>query len=230
MSVELLAVTVAIVNFIYVVLVSSAFDFEWFDRIEPMLGILITAVAAVELVVRFNPLRISDFTPLTRLNATFDGLAILAALISSIGILLYASDAPMAMELLLTGRAVDIFRVMRFFAMFRDVVRRSADVLPVLIGPCVLVVTTLHVFVYLGMALWGGAVEVGQHGDLVELYDLNNFNSYQEGLVTMFNVLVVNDWHAIAEVFLYADRCSSAFIVMPFFVLGNLVGVSIMLK
>jgi len=41
---------------------------------------------------------------------------------------------------------------------------------------------------------------------------------------------VVNDWHAIAMVFLFATRCSSAFIVYPFFVGANLICVSIMLN
>jgi len=231
MGVELLAVIVAVVNFVYVVLVSASFNNEGFNDMQEPIGCAFTVVAALELVVRFNPLRINDFTPLTRLNTTFDGLALAAALISSIGILLYASGSSMALELILVGRSLDIFRVMRFFSVFRDVVRRSADVLPVLIGPVILVATTIHIFVYIGMALWGGAVEVGQHeNDITPLYDLNNFNSYQEGLVTMFQIMVVNDWHAIADVFLYADRCSSPYIVMSFFVLGNVIGVSIMLK
>lgn len=123
-----------------------------------------------------------------------------------------------------------MIRVMRFFQIFRDVVRRSSDVLPALLGPIILIATMLHVFVYIGIALWGGAIEVGKLKNITPLYDLNNFNSYMEGLVTMFQVLVVNDWHAIAEVFLYADRCSSPRIVYPFFVFGNLIGVSILVN
>lgn len=70
-------------------------------------------------------------------------------------------------------------RVMRFFQIFRDVVRRSSDLLPALIGPLTLVMTMLHVFVYGGMALWGGAIEVGKLGEAITpLYDLNNFNTY----------------------------------------------------
>lgn len=114
---------------------------------------------------------------------------------------------------------------------FRDIVQRSSDVLPALAGPTILVVASIHLFVYLGMALWGGAVDIGAHPGLIEdLYDLNNFNSYAEGAVTMFQVLVVNDWHAVANVFLFAERCSSPYIVFPFFICGNLVGVSIMLN
>ena len=155
MSVELLALVVAIVNFVYVMLVSSSFNYEWFTDIQGVLGCIITVVATLELVVRFNPLRISDFTPLTRLNTTFDGLALLGASISAIGIALLAAGTPNALEFILMGRSVDIFRVMRFFPMFRDIVHRSADVLPVLAGPIVLVLTTLHIFNYVGMLLMG---------------------------------------------------------------------------
>jgi Ion transport protein len=130
------------------------------------------------------------------------------------------------------GRALDMIRVMRFFEIFRDVVRRSSDVLPAMVGPITLVTTMLHFFVYVGMALWGGAIDVGEltEDQITPYYDLNNFNSYLEGLITMFQIMVVNDWHAIAEVFLYAKRCSSPSIVYPFFVIGNLVGVSILLN
>jgi two pore calcium channel protein len=131
------------------------------------------------------------------------------------------------------GRAIDMIRIMRFFQIFRDVVRRSGDVLPALAGPVILVLTTIHVFVYFGMTLWGGAVDVTELANISQLtpmYALNNFNSYTEGLVTVFNILVVNDWHAIAEVFLYANRCSSPFVVYPFFIATILVAVCIILN
>jgi len=232
MSVELIAVMVAILNFAYVLLVSSPFDAEWFSTpMQEEIGGFITLLASFELLIRFNPLRIPDFTPLTRLNATFDGTALLAAFVSCIGIGLYATGRPMSLEFILVGRSIDIIRTLRFFSIFRDIVRRTSDVTPALGGPVTLVISTVHIFVYLGMALWGGAVEVGdQVGEIEDLYDLNNFNSYREGAVTMFQVLVVNDWHAIAEVFLYASRCASTMIVYPFFIISNLIGVSIMLN
>lgn len=97
---------------------------------------------------------------------------------------------PGGVEYILMGRAVDMIRVMRFFQIFRDVVRRSSDVLPALLGPITLVLTMLHFFVYIGMAFWGGAIQVGEltEDEITPLYDLNNFNSYGEGLVTMFQV------------------------------------------
>ena len=268
MSIELMAVVVAMVNFVYVILLTSSFNAGWFVAIELELGALISIVGVAELLMRTNPLRVQNFTPMTRFNGTFDGLAILAALTSCAGtflaiaikapvqdgafgtvvlvcmsnhscvlspntlkgIVLAIMGRPSALEYILMGRAVDMIRVMRFFQIFRDVVRRSSEVVPALLGPIALVMTMLHIFVYIGMAFWGGAIEVGVLDQITPLYDLNNFNSYLEGMVTMFQVLVVNDWHAIAEVFLYASRCSSPSIVYPFFILGNLFGVSILLN
>ena len=267
LSIELTAVIVAMVNFVYVILLTSSFNAGWFVAIELQLGALITIVGVAELLLRTNPLRVQNFTPMTRFNGTFDGLAILAALTSCFGtsftwlylsvfvpirsgfggaypkiasrfflylfptgIVLAILGEPSALEYILMGRAVDMIRVMRFFQIFRDVVRRSSDVVPALLGPIALVLTMLHIFVYIGMAFWGGAIEVGVLDQITPLYDLNNFNSYLEGMVTMFQVLVVNDWHAIAEVFMYANRCSSPIIVYPFFILGNLFGVSILLN
>ena len=76
-----------------------------------------------------------------------------------------------------------------------------------------------------------GAVSVGSHNDvIVPLYDLNNFNNYAAGLLTMFNIFVVNDWQAIAQVYLNADRFFSPYIVYPFFICANLIGVNILLN
>ena len=83
------------------------------------------------------------------------------------------------------------------------------------------------------MTLWGGYIDptvLRSNTILTPLYYLNNFNSYTEGLVTIFNVLVVNDWHAIAEVFLYANKNSSPLLVYPFFVATLCCGVFIMVN
>lgn len=229
--IELVAALVAVSNFIYVILLTSEFEADWFDFITFPAGFLITLLGVLELLVRFNPFRILDYAPTTRLNSTFDGLAAVAATISCYGIYRHFTAGRYTIELLLTGRAIDLIRVMRFFQIFRDVVHRSAVVFPALAGPVALVVSTHHLFVYSGMAIWGGAIQVGEHeGEITPLYDLNNFNSYWEGLVTMFQILVINDWHAIAEVYLYSTSWSSPYIVYPFFVGANLIAVCIMLN
>eukprot|EP00980_Cylindrotheca_fusiformis_P007439 scaffold1533_cov98-Cylindrotheca_fusiformis.AAC.3 len=226
MGVELIAVFVAITNFVYVILLTSEFDFDWFDSAAVSCGSAITLLGLLELVIRFNPLRIPNFAPLTRLNVTFDGIALVGAVVSLSGILCYAAGYhDIATDYILMGRAIDMIRIMRFFQIFRDIVRRSSDVLPAMRGPVILVLTVLHFFVHIGRTLWGGALDeakLAKNAELTPLYYLNNFNSYAKGVVTMFNVFVVNDWHAIAEVFLI---CCGVFIMLnvltAFFVEGK---------
>lgn len=96
------------------------------------------------------------------------------------------------------------------------------DILLAMAGPVLLELATIHMFVCLGMELWGGEVDVNllaRISDLTSLCYLHNFNPYTEGLVMDFNVIVVNDWHAIVEVFLYSNQCSGPTIVVyPFFI------------
>jgi hypothetical protein len=49
-------------------------------------------------------------------------------------------------------------------------------------------------------------------------------------MVTMFNVLIVNDWHAIAQVYTYASWNAEPYIVYPFFIAANLICVNVMLN
>lgn len=124
-----------------------------------------------------------------------------------------------------------MIRVMRLSRIFRFIVKRSGEVLPAIIGPLALVLSSLHFFTYVGMLIWGGAINVGGNNDrITPLYDLNNFNTYLSGLLTMFNIFVVNDWQTIAEVYLGADRCSNPYIVYTFFIGANLIGVCILLN
>lgn len=80
--VEFVAAFVAMTNFVYVILFTSAFHADWFDAITIWLGATITMLGLFELTVRLNPWHVLHFTPITRLNSTFDGLAGLAAAIS----------------------------------------------------------------------------------------------------------------------------------------------------
>ena len=231
--VEILAVLVVCANFIFVsLLTSSRFQAGWLLDSVLAIGSLITLFGIVELGIRVNIWTATYH--MTKLNLIFDGFAVIGALISCYGICISMAGNQGALDYLLTGRAIDMVRTMRFFPMFRDVVERSIDVLPALAGPVFLVFTTIHVFVIIGIGLWGGKIDVedltNNNQNLQPLYCLNNFNSYTEGLVTIFNVLAINDWHEIARVFLSASQHSHPVIVYAYFVVVVLVAVCIMLN
>ncbi|GAX18682.1 hypothetical protein FisN_10Hh105 [Fistulifera solaris] len=226
MTIELAAVLVSMINFVFVIVISSRFHDRSLSITAILMGLGITFAAGAELVIRFNPFRIPDFTPLTRMDTAFDGIALVAASVSFFGFLLliFSANATTAVNCMLIGRALDMVRIMRFFQFFRDLIRRSSEVLFYLVGPSFLVLSTLHVFVYVGMCLWGGNIS----SESYHIYDLNNFNSYQEGIVTMFQVLVVDDWAILAETFLLASRFNSPLIVYTFLMVAYFAGVLVM--
>jgi hypothetical protein len=79
-AVEILSIVVMVVNFIYVML-TSQFQADMFDASAVIVGSFITFAALVELAIRCNPLKMTYF-PMTRLNAIFDALALVGAVVS----------------------------------------------------------------------------------------------------------------------------------------------------
>ena len=204
LGVEIFSATTAVVNFLYVILVTSNLQSQWFLHSEFIMGSFITIFALLEALLRYNPLKFAyRINPMSRLNAILDGTGAVGSLISLLGMVLYAGgNHSSGMELLLTGRAIGMLQGMRFSVWFREVLQRSLYVLPLLSGPIFLVLTTIHVFVCIGMIIWGGTIDVEElsmNENVEPLFYLNNMNSYFEGCITIFNVLVVNDWHQIAK-------------------------------
>lgn len=230
---ELFAAFIAVANLTFVFTVSYSSKSLFWDRTILPIGSIITLMGILEVLLRLDPFRLLPFVPPTRLDRTFDGLALLAGAMSFYGIFLHFTGVHSGakLEFILIGRAIDMMRIVRFFGIFRDIVHRSGDVLPAISGPVLMVFSAVHIFTYAGRILWSGAVDVGAHKDVIDpFYDLNNFDDYLSGMVTMFQVLVVNDWHAIAEVYLHANRCSHPLVVYPFFIGANLFSVSVLLN
>eukprot|EP00934_Nitzschia_sp_Nitz4_P006559 Nitzschia sp. Nitz4//scaffold69_size99277//14106//17060//NITZ4_004620-RA/size99277-augustus-gene-0.9-mRNA-1//-1//CDS//3329556676//6549//frame0 len=231
-GVEMLSLLVTVINFLFVIMLTSQFRARWFKSSVVVAGSLITFFSIMELGMRCDITKMTYF-PMTRLSGFFDSFAAIGAVVSFYGLVSYVAGSDSGLDYLYAGRAIDMIRTMRFFAMFRDVVERSMNVLPALAGPVQLVVATIHGVVTVGMILWGNQIDVddlAQNENVANLYYLNNFNSYCEGLVTVFNVLVINDWHEISNVFLYANRFSQPLIVYPLFVFVVLVAVCIILN
>jgi len=117
-------------------------------------------------------------------------------------------------------------KVYKFVSFFR----RSLKTLPGIVPPMLLLFSTIHVLCYVGMLIWAGSVsdeQSGRGGN--DFYYLNNFNSYSEGLVVLFNILVVNDWHQIALVFTH-KHVGPEWIAYTYFIGVNLFVVNVMLQ
>ena len=160
---------IAIANLIYVLLLSSSLEFLMLANLLIPLGTVIVFCALGEVIIRVRP-----FDCLKELSTSrhifLDSLAIFAALLSLFGLLVHAIDRKNGLQALLLGRALDMIRLLRFSSIFRSIIDRTSDVIPALVGPIALVISSLHIFTYCGMAIWGGAVTIGTEKAILPLY------------------------------------------------------------
>jgi hypothetical protein len=120
----------------------------------------------------------------------------------------------LSIALLVTGRVIDLLRVLRLFSQHREIARRTKQAWLCATGPLVLLVAAMHCIVHVGVALWRNLIVVGSTQGIETFYDVQNFNSIPSGMLTIFNIAIGNDWNAIVAVFL---TISSPTLVYPFF-------------
>jgi len=113
---------------------------------------------------------------------------------------------------------------------FQSLFRKSVtfDGCSIVIGRVLLLITFIHLFTYIGIFIWGRSVQDGRNTDT--LYHLLSFNNYASDVVTMFQVLVVNDWHIIAQVFFVQNSYIRNSLIYPFFISANIICVNLLMN
>ena len=169
---EAFAMFVALANVAYILVASSKFHNSGWDAAVTPIAFVITILGIAELAGRLTVVkifRISDVTA-AQPDIFFDGIAVSAAAISVVGLVMIDLNRNRALDYVFTGRAIDMTRCLRLNKEARDIVKRSTEVLPALLGPVVLIITAMHIFNSVGMAIWRGRVIVGSNPDLVPYY------------------------------------------------------------
>lgn len=87
LAVEAFSIVVTVLNFIYVILLTSTFrSRNNVETREAIVGSIITFLALLEVSIRYNPLNVTCWVnPITRLNAVLDGTALFGGLVSLFG-------------------------------------------------------------------------------------------------------------------------------------------------
>ncbi|CAM9220735.1 unnamed protein product, partial [Discosporangium mesarthrocarpum] len=111
-------------------------------------------------------------------------------------------EMDVAVCLLMSARCLDLGSLLRNFHSIHSVVSIMYTITPNLFAQAGVIFTIFHVYAYLGMALFGGLITPDRdYGDTTfansPYYYDNNFNSYPESLVTLFELLVVNNWNVV---------------------------------
>ncbi|KAJ0986103.1 hypothetical protein J5N97_004459 [Dioscorea zingiberensis] len=101
---------------------------------------------------------------------------------------------------LLIARMLRLIRLLLHVKQYRTFVATFLKLIPSLMPYLGTIVCVLCIYCSLGLQLFGGIVNAGNPGlETTDLYDndyvLFNFNDYPNGMVTLFNLLVMGNWH-----------------------------------
>jgi len=161
----------------------------------------------------------------------FDGLVTMATVIVTI-IVMYpnALNNKTAIHFVLVFRVLRVLRLLASVPGFRVLMTTLGNILRNAKGLVLAMGVIVYIFAYLGMELFGGVINTDPHskysGPVRESdyfranYTPNNFNDLPSAMVTLFEVLVVNNWFLIVEGFEKACGYGARFYFLAFYFLG----------
>ena len=141
------------------------------------------------------------------LRSGWNRLAVISSAASAIALLVAANrDAKLDRASFLVGtltlaRCLDMVRLLGRVPQFNDIFESMTRVLPSIRGQVAVIFLMTHGAAWVGMLLWGGEISRDNDpwGGTEPYYWLLNFNTYIESVVTLFILVVVNNWNLISE-------------------------------
>ena len=129
------------------------------------------------------------------------------------------------LTIILLGRCLDTMHLAKFIPSFKIVLsnakRSFSSVLPLIVSLWAI----FHIFAFLGIYLFG-KVSIPQ-AELAPLYNLLGFKSYFGSILTLFNLLVVNNWNLIANPYV---KITKSLCTAVYFLCFNMIAVTICLS
>lgn len=115
-----------------------------------------------------------------------------------------------------------------FFIIAKSIITTFVRILPASISLLTTLLALMYIFASLGVQLFGGLI---YHGNLKlsgsafhqANYYANNFNDMASGMVLLFELLVVNNWHILMDGFVIVTNWNTHFFFIAFYVVGVLV-------
>jgi len=150
----------------------------------------------------------------------------------SIGGDVYAAwdQHPQALQVAMALRTLRLLRLVTAISHFELIVRRFVQMAPRLTGLFGALWSVFSIYAQLGVLLFGGTI---YHGDAYErtanltesdrLYTYCNFNDFGSAIVTLFELLVVNNWQVIMAAVVTVDGEWSRLYFFSWWVLAVLV-------
>lgn len=152
----------------------------------------------------------------------FDGLLCVTSLISVLITLVPGISSQGLTRMMLLLRIFRLFRLGRTSGNVRSLYQTMWRLIPTFVMHALALLVVYFEFSQIGMALWKGKIYRGNPlldgsgYQSIGLYDVSNFNTFGNGLLTLFALMIQNNWHVIADAF---ERVSTwgAWIYFVFF-------------
>ena len=90
-----------------------------------------------------------------------------------------------------------------------------------------------YIFSLIGVQIFGGLIykendDIYSDASIPSDYIYNNFNDFPSGLLTLFELLVVNNWFVVADMFCDVTNYYARWYFIIFYILGVVVAVNLM--
>ncbi len=103
--------------------------------------------------------------------------------------------------LLMTGRCLDTVYILSQFKCFRDLAFALGKAIPYAESQLIVILSVMHIFAVVGMGLWAGKIDISTSGNAGNFYYKLNFNTFPESMVTLFQVIALNNWQTLARMY-----------------------------
>lgn len=137
----------------------------------------------------------------------FDGLLCVTSLISVVITLVPGISSQGLTRIMLLLRIFRLFRLGRTSNNVRSLYQTMWRLIPTFVMHALALLVVYFEFSQIGMALWkgkiyrGNALLDGSGYQSIGFYDVANFNTFGNGLLTLFALMIQNNWHVIADAF-----------------------------
>ena len=139
------------------------------------------------------------------------------------------STTEVALDFLMALRVVRVLRVFHSVARFRVVINTILHILPSMATYLAILLVFYYFFAMIGMEIFGGLIKfdpnninncgstLPQTSDFArDGYCKNNFNDLYASLVTLFELMTVNQWHVITEGFVLVTHKAARLYFLSF--------------
>ncbi|OQS05455.1 two pore calcium channel protein 1 [Thraustotheca clavata] len=130
-------------------------------------------------------------------------------------------------KVLLTARCIRVLRLIMNIEHYRVIFSTWLRLLPIGKNLLLVLFCNMNFFASLGYALFGGRISPGRmqtsfptSSFTASGYAANNFNDIPSGMVTLFELLVVNNWFVIAEGHVLVTSVAARFFFIAFWLIG----------